>query len=163
MSKGHPKSGRLAYSPRRHKITPNFRRRYDSLKNKGVLTEDQTRAFELFYDKGLTEYKIAVQLGISQPMVSVLLKNVRAVVRTGRPTMYYRRQDSVSREIPWGTCYKHRGAVSNMIMDILRRRHRDYQTTTAIAEELGLTQPQVSTILTACSTFLHAEIAEKSS
>jgi predicted transcriptional regulator len=161
MPKGYPKNGRLAYSPRRHKVTPNFRRRYNSLKNKGVLTKDQTMAFEMFHDRGLTEYEIADQLDISQPMVSVLLKNVRAVVTTGRPTMYYRRRDSISRKIPWGVCHKHRGALGNMMMDILRRRHRDHQTTASIAEEVGLTQPQVSTILTACSVFLQNETTEK--
>lgn len=160
MPKGQPKRGRPSYSPRRHKIDPNFRRRYNSLKKKEVLTKDQTRAFEMFHDGGLTEYEIAEQLELSQPMVSVLLKNVRAVVATGRPTMYYRRRDSASRELLWGTCYKNKGILTNVLMDILRKRHRDHQTTISIAEEVGLTQPQVSTILTACSMFLQTETTE---
>lgn len=145
---------RLAYSPRRHALKHNEKLRYIKFKKKGILNVDQQRAFELFFFKDQTEYQIAKKLNLSQPSISVLIKQAKKVIKTGKPTIYYRRKDTLSREVPWSKIYRHRGNIGYTMMEILRMRHKEHKTTTEIAEYLKISQPQVSSILTACSLII---------
>ena len=117
-----------------------------------LLTERQRQVFDMYYFGGKTQYQIALELSCCQGTVSVSLRQARAVLACGYSTMYYRRADR--QEVSWSLCRENQTALTGTLMDILRMRHRDHQTTTEIAKEVGLTQPQVSTLLTACSMVL---------
>lgn len=145
---------RRAYSPRKHFLKHNDRRRYLSMKKKNFLNDDQTKAFELFYFKGYTEYEIAEKMGLSQPSISVLIKQTKKVMKTGIPTTFYPRKDTLSKQTPWQDIRNKKGKINSAIIDILRLRYVEKQSTTNIANRYHLSQPQVSTIITACSYIL---------
>lgn len=142
------------YSKRKHTLTKRELGLLERYKVNGRLSEDQSYVLESFYIGGELERDIARDMGISQPSVSILLRQGRMVLHTGRPSSYYRRVDSLGRELSWDTCKRRGLELSRGLMRILRMRYDEGRTMLSIGEEMGLSQPQVSMILSACSKLM---------
>ncbi len=117
-----------------------------------LLTQRQLDCMKLYHFEDLTEYEVAERLGVCQGTVSRALKVAREVLETGKPSMYYRRADR--KEIEWSVARRNATKVKGTVVQIMQMRFRDHCQTSEIAKELGLTQPQVSNILTACGMIL---------
>jgi len=119
-----------------------------------MLTPDQRKMFEMYYGLGnkkvLTQRKIAEKLGVTQGNISLMRRRVERCLLEGHPTSSYERKDGITpNNVPWDAIKQHVRKLGKPIATVLRARYKEYKTTTEIAEEMGLSQPQIQAMSSA--------------
>lgn len=130
-------------------LTPELRRLYR--KHNKYLTLEQRKLWTLAMQRRMPQKAIARRMKKSQPWVSYTLRKIIWAVEEGVPTRLYRRAARQRLKLTKSQIDRRWGRVNRELLKMVKGRFVDSRTTTDIAHEQDLPQPEVQ----ALTSFVH--------